>query len=106
MKKLGLCVVGATVAVVIPMSVEATDLETITVVGSRTERPLKEIAATIADCNAVVSVTASLPCPDSLGLPDMLFEPTSCSRCTSIASLWVVFDSGTEGRSGGSRSLQ
>ena len=59
-----------------------------------------------ADWNAVVSVTASLPCPDSLGLPDMLFEPTSCSRCTSIASLWVVFDSGTEGRSGGSRSLQ
>ncbi len=47
MKKLGLCVVGATVAVVMPMSVEATDLETITVVGSRTERPLKEIAATI-----------------------------------------------------------
>ena len=29
MKKLGLCVVGATVAVVMPMSVEATDLETI-----------------------------------------------------------------------------
>ena len=47
MKKLGQCVVGATVAVVIPMTVEAADLETITVVGSRTERPLKEIAATI-----------------------------------------------------------
>ena len=47
MKKLGLYVVCATVAIVIPMSVVATDLETITVVGSRTERPLKEIAATI-----------------------------------------------------------
>ena len=47
MKKLGLYLVRATVAIVIPMSVVATDLETITVVGSRTERPLKEIAATI-----------------------------------------------------------
>ncbi|MDA9722061.1 hypothetical protein N9U55_02125 [Luminiphilus sp.] len=47
MKKLGLYVVCATVAIVIPISVVATDLETITVVGSRTERPLKEIAATI-----------------------------------------------------------
>ena len=47
MKKLGLYVVCATVAIGIPMSVGATDLETMTVVGSRTERPLKEIAATI-----------------------------------------------------------
>ena len=47
MKKLGPYVLCATVAIVIPMSAEATDLETITVVGSRTERPLKEIAATI-----------------------------------------------------------
>ena len=37
----------ATAVTVIPVSVWATDLETITVVGSRTERPLKEIAATI-----------------------------------------------------------
>ena len=47
MKKLGSYVLCATVAIVIPMGGEATDLETITVVGSRTERPLKEIAATI-----------------------------------------------------------
>ncbi len=47
MKNLGLYVVCATVAIVTPISVGATDLETITVVGSRTERPLKEIAATI-----------------------------------------------------------
>ena len=47
MKKLGLYVLCATVAIVTPMSAGATDLETITVVGSRTERPLKEIAATI-----------------------------------------------------------
>ena len=47
MKKLSLWFVGATVAMGIPMSTGATDLETITVVGSRTERPLKEIAATI-----------------------------------------------------------
>ena len=47
MKKLGLYVVYATAVTVIPVNVWATDLETITVVGSRTERPLKEIAATI-----------------------------------------------------------
>jgi hypothetical protein len=59
-----------------------------------------------AEWNAVVLVTAPLPCPDSPVLLDMLFEPTSSSCRTSIASLWVVLDSGTEGRSGGSRSLQ
>ena len=47
MRKLSQYVLSATVAIVIPMSAGATDLETITVVGSRTERPLKEIAATI-----------------------------------------------------------
>ena len=47
MKKLSLWFVGATVAMGIPISTGATDLETISVVGSRTERPLKEIAATI-----------------------------------------------------------
>ena len=47
MKKVSRYVLCATVAIFIPMSVMATDLETITVVGSRTERPLKEIAATI-----------------------------------------------------------
>ena len=47
MKKVIRYVLCATVAIFIPMSGVATDLETITVVGSRTERPLKEIAATI-----------------------------------------------------------
>ena len=47
MKKLGLYVVYAIFVTVIPVSVGASDLETITVVGSRTERPLKEIAASL-----------------------------------------------------------
>ena len=62
MKKLGLYVVCATVAIVIPMSVVATDLETITVVGSRTERPLKEIAATI---DVIDSIKPTIACAEA-----------------------------------------
>ena len=47
MRLIGLLTAAATAFATVPPLLMAADLETITVIGSRTERPLKEIAATI-----------------------------------------------------------